>query len=74
MNRPCSDLSQQYYKAMDNLMFIVDRIIEANKQDKDIKIFIRELPAYYQAAKKAKEEKEKFEQQIRAAQEQWKTN
>lgn len=74
MNKPCSDLSQRYYKEVDNLMFIVERIIEANKQDKDIKIYLRELPIYYQAVKNAKEEKEKFERQITEVQERWKSN
>ena len=62
------DLTQIYYQEVNNLMSIVEKIIEADKQNQDFSLFIKELPTYFQAVKQAQKQKEEFNKKLREVQ------
>lgn len=62
------DLTQIYYQEVNNLMSIVEKIIEADKQNQDFSLFIKELSTCFQAVKQAQKQKEEFNKKLREVQ------
>lgn len=62
------DLTEIYYREVNNLMFIVGKIIEADKQNQDFSLLIKELPTYFQAVKQAQKQKEDFNKKLKEIQ------
>lgn len=62
------DLTEIYYKEVNNLMFIVGKIIEADKQNQDFSLLIKELPTYFQSVKQVQKQKENFNKKLKEIQ------
>lgn len=64
MSEQYYDITQKFYKEVENLMFIVNKIIEANEQHHDINLFVNDLSTYYQAVKEVQLQKEEFNKKL----------
>ena len=52
------DLTQNFYEKVDDLMFVVNQMIEANEQNRDTTVFLKDLFSSYQAVKEVQLQKE----------------
>ena len=58
MNNTKSDLRIKFEENVDNLLFVVDKIIQAKNNHQEVDIFLKDLESYYQAVKEIKEQRE----------------
>lgn len=64
MNNTKSDLKIKFEENVDNLLFVVDKIIQAKNNHQEVDIFLKDLESYYQAVKEIKEQRETLKEKI----------
>lgn len=64
MNNTKSDLKIKFEENVDNLLFVVDKIIQAKNNHQEVDIFLKDLESYYQAVKEIKEQRETLKAKI----------
>ena len=64
MNNTKSDLRIKFEENVDNLLFVVDKIIQAKNNHQEVDIFLKDLESYYQAVKEIKEQREALNAKI----------